>query len=96
MRTPKPTGDARIDAAIRDTVRDLPRIVNCGRVDVVTAGAPIVVQHTLGSVPEFFFVMKWTDVEVTAADDLQRQWTKEAVVVLPSAAVTFTLFVGKF
>ena len=96
MKAVKKTGDAHVDAVMTDNFRLVPQIVSCGRVDVVTAGAPIVVSHKLGSVPEFFFIMPWSGVEVTAADDLQAQWTKEVVVVLPSAAVTLTLYVGKF
>lgn len=94
MKTPKSTGDPRVDAAIRDTVRDLPRIVDCGRVDVVTAGEPIVVSHTLGRVPDFIVPNPWQDFNVFFSETLQGQWTDSSVVVVASAAGTFTLFVG--
>jgi len=95
MKTPKPTGDATVDAAMRDSFRDLPRWIDCGQVDVVTAGAPISVPHRLGSVPEFFVAMKTTDMEVFATEDLQRQWTSTSVVVVPTVATPFRLYVGK-
>jgi len=95
MKRPKKTGDPNVDAAIQDTVRDLPRLVSCGRVDIVTAGAPFTVPHKLGEVPDLFDYVAWTDLNVFATDTLQAQWTKDTIVLCSSVAGTITLFVGK-
>ena len=94
MKKPKKTGDARVDAAIADIVRDLPRLVSCGRVDVVTAGEPFVIPHTLGSVPEFFVADRWTAMDITAPETLRTQWTDKQIVLVSDVAGTLTLYVG--
>jgi hypothetical protein len=93
MKRPTATGDARTDAAIRSTVRDLPRIVECGRVE--TATDAFVVTHKLNEVPDFWIWLPWTDITIFASETLQAQWTKTQIVLAASAAGTGTLFVGK-
>lgn len=95
MKTPKQTGDAKVDAAIRDSLRNVPVLYDCGRIDVVTAGEVFPVEHRLGSVPEFIFADKWDQLEVVATEDMRAQWTKDTVVVYASTAGTFRLYVGK-
>lgn len=93
MRTPAKTGNAGFDAAIADTVRDLPRVVSCGRVETDTI--VFTVRHKLGVKPDFYLWNSWTDIRVFASDELQAQWTRDLIVLCASAQGTINLFVGK-
>lgn len=95
MKTPKKTGDANLDAAMQDSLRDLPRFVSCGRIDVLTANEAFAVPHTLGDVPEFFHYVPWAEGALFAPESVQSQWTEDTVVLVASVAGTFTLYVGR-
>ena len=95
MKTPKKTGDARIDAAITDTVRDLPRVVSCGRIDFLAANVEVAIPHKLGEVPDKFSAFPWSALTVYAPEDSQRKWTKDSIALMSSAIGTATVFVEK-
>lgn len=94
MKRPQATGDARIDAAIRQTVRDLPRVVDCGRVDIAGT-TEFTVTHTLGEVPDFYIVNPWSDVRVFATESNRDKWSSKIIALTASGAGTVTLKVGK-
>lgn len=94
MKRPHKTGDARIDSAIQQTVRDLPRIVPCGRVTIAGTDE-FTVTHGLGETPDFFTYIPWSDLRIYATEVNQSKWTDRLIALTSSAAGTATLFVGK-
>lgn len=94
MKRPQKSGDARIDTAIQQTVKDLPRVLDCGRVDIAGT-SEFTVAHSLGEVPDFYIANPWSDIRIYATETNQSKWTDRIIVLTSSGAGTATVKVGK-
>jgi hypothetical protein len=94
MKKPQATGDARIDAAIRQTVRDLPRVYECERTDI-SGTDEFTVRHGLGEVPDFYIINPWSDIRVYATEENRSKWTANLIALTATGSGTATIYVGK-